>query len=78
MKTLNAESPFRWPFPPAPKAGRSAGRANARTRQSGVAGKGRSAAGSLTPARMAADIAMVIVWGASIPGVMWLAAAGGF
>jgi len=27
---------------------------------------------------MACDIAMVIVWGASIPGVMWLAAAGGF
>ncbi len=78
MRTLKAESPFRWPFPPAPKAGRSAGGSKARTRQPGAAGKGRSASGSLTPARMACDIAMVIVWGASIPGVMWLAAAGGF
>jgi len=78
MRTLKAESPFRWPFPPAPKAGRSAAGAKARSRQTAAAGKGRSAPGSLTPARMATDIAMVIVWGARIPGVMWLAAAGGF
>jgi len=31
-----------------------------------------------TRGAMVADICMVIVWGASIPGMLWLGTAGGF
>lgn len=34
--------------------------------------------GHLTRASMLADIFLVVVWGASIPGLMWLGALGGF
>ncbi len=34
--------------------------------------------GRLTRGAMLADIVLVMVWGASIPGLMWLGAAGGF
>jgi len=32
----------------------------------------------LTRGSMLADICLVLVWGAMIPGLMWLGAAGGF
>ncbi|MGB3288066.1 MAG: hypothetical protein WBA83_02200 [Burkholderiaceae bacterium] len=34
--------------------------------------------GSLSRGAMVADICMVAAWGAAIPGLMWLGAAGGF
>lgn len=39
---------------------------------------GRGKPKPLTRGAMVADICLVAVWGASIPGLMWLAAAGGF
>jgi len=34
--------------------------------------------GSLSRGAMLADVFLVAVWGATIPGLMWLGAAGGF
>jgi hypothetical protein len=39
---------------------------------------GRLACGSLSRGAMLTDVLLVLVWGASIPGLMWLGAAGGF
>jgi len=33
---------------------------------------------NLTRGNMVADVCLVAVWGATIPGLMWLGAAGGF
>lgn len=33
---------------------------------------------SLTRGAMVADVCLVAVWGATIPGLMWLGAVGGF
>jgi hypothetical protein len=41
-----------------------------------IRSKGRAA--GLSRGAMAADICLVAFWGATIPGLMWLAAAGGF
>ncbi|MCB5364023.1 hypothetical protein H0484_09720 [Pusillimonas sp. CC-YST705] len=38
----------------------------------------RQQTGRLTRGAMLADVVLVMVWGASIPGLMWLGAAGGF
>jgi len=38
----------------------------------------KAAAGRLSRGAMVADICLVAVWGATIPGLMWLGAAGGF
>jgi hypothetical protein len=75
MKPKPAASPFKWPFPPPPPKvqGRNpahAARAPARTRASRPS--------PLTRKAMLADVVLVIFWGASIPGLMWLGAAGGF
>jgi len=68
MKTIRVEFPFKWPFPPRPKA-QVSGRRVARP---------RSRPAGLTRKAMLADVVLVIFWGASIPGLMWLGAAGGF
>lgn len=70
MKTLKTAVPFKWPFPPAPKA----------TSHKPSSQKSCSApqTGPLSRKGMLADVVMVIFWGASIPGLMWLGAAGGF
>lgn len=39
---------------------------------------GRSKSARLTRGAMVADICLVAAWGATIPGLMWLGAAGGF
>lgn len=65
MKTSNV--PFRWPFPAPP-------RQRSPARQGGVT-KPRN---GLTRGGMVADVVLVIFWGASIPGLMWLGAVGGF
>ena len=75
MKTLKLELPFKWPFPakaakPQPKR-KAKGSPPASARPS-------FASQSLTPKGKIIDVILVIFWGASIPGVMWLAAAGGF
>ena len=68
--------PFKWPFPPRPKAPVAA----VPRRHGTQAGQGAGArpAGGLTRKAMLADVVLVIFWGASIPGLMWLGAAGGF
>ena len=65
MRLSKAEFPFKWPFPPRPRASKS-------RRSAKAAGTG------LTRKAMMADVVLVIFWGASIPGLMWLGAAGGF
>jgi len=70
MKTHKTPVPFKWPFPPTPKAGNPRGpRATKRAAPS---------PGPLNRKGGLADVVMVIFWGASIPGLMWLGAAGGF
>ncbi len=62
------------PTVPVSGKSRSAGAA------AGVGGFSRpvSARKSLSRGAILADIFMVVVWGATIPGLMWLGAAGGF
>lgn len=69
---LSLSAPFKWPFPPPPKSpSRAAGRR--------VVQKTRPAHRTrLTRRAMVGDIVLVIVWGVSIPAIMWLGAAGGF
>ena len=71
MKAHKAAAPFKWPFPPAPKAKRQNPVSRDRKRTA-------PAPASLSRKGMLADVVMVIFWGASIPGLMWLGAAGGF
>ena len=68
MKTHSTEFPFKWPFPPRPKAAVQPRRPVASASESG----------GLTRKAMLADVVLVIFWGATIPGLMWLGAAGGF
>lgn len=70
MKTQQQAVPFKWPFPPKSRAQAPAGRAKAVARNKNLASPNRKA--------MLADVVMVIFWGASIPGLMWLGAASGF
>ena len=67
MKIRQLETPFKWPFPRPPKS---------RQRNGRKASASRSA--PLSRKAMFADVVLVIFWGASIPGLMWLGAAGGF
>lgn len=62
--------PFKWPFPPAAKK-------KAPTRRGG---KHSPHSPSFLRNRkgMLADVVMVVFWGASIPGFMWLGAVSGF
>lgn len=71
MKARSVDFPFKWPFPPPPKA------RPVQTGRRGAQGAGRPSA-SLTRKAMVADVLLVIFWGATIPGLMWLGAAGGF
>ena len=52
------------------------------TVSSGVGGSGfarlASSRRSLSRGAILADVFMVVIWGATIPGLMWLGAAGGF
>lgn len=67
-------TPAKWPFPPVqqPRQARS------RSAQ-GASGKaGTSKKGSLTRGAMLLDVCLVAVWGATIPGLMWLGVASGF
>lgn len=68
MQTPKAAIPFKWPFRASPKGSSPAPRD---AKPAPVLG---------TPSRkgMLADVVMVMFWGASIPGLMWLGAAGGF
>ena len=62
MKTLKTAVPFKWPFPPAPKA-----------KPQGAEGKKQRSAplpGAVSRKGMLADVVMVIFWGASIPGLI--------
>lgn len=63
---ISVVAPFKWPFPPPPKS--SPRRVS----------PPRAVAGGLTPKAMVVDVLLVLFWGASIPGLMWLGAAGGF
>lgn len=62
--------PFKWPFPPGAKE-------TGQTRQNRRKG---SHSPNFTGNRkgMLTDVIMVVFWGASIPGFMWLGAACGF
>ncbi|MFT0850933.1 hypothetical protein VRY85_09145 [Achromobacter sp. F4_2707] len=72
MKTYKSAAPFKWPFPPAPKAqGKAPGKSSVKKHKTAVPG-------TLSRKGMLVDVVMVICWGASIPGLMWLGAAGGF
>lgn len=68
MKTHKAAVPFKWPFRAAPRGAAPAPRD----------AKPASLPGAPTRKSMLADVVMVMFWGASIPGLMWLGAAGGF
>jgi hypothetical protein len=75
--TVNNPVPSKWPF--------SAGRRPAKPAQhparqpSGPAGSAHATrAGGLTRGAMVADVLLVMVWGATIPGLLWLGTLGGF
>lgn len=70
MKTLKTAVPFKWPFPPASKAKPH--------KPEGQKPCSAPLPGVISRKGMLADVVMVIFWGASIPGLMWLGAAGGF
>jgi len=74
MKTRHiaqrSQSPAKWPFPPAPQPRKKSGGSWASQRGSSQKG--------LTRGAMLRDICLVAMWGATIPGLMWLGAAGGF
>jgi len=72
MKALKLELPLKWLSPSAK---------NSKPKATAPASRSVRAVGSphsLTPKGKLIDVVLVIFWGASIPGVMWLAAAGGF
>ena len=73
MKTLHAQLPFRWPFPPVTRP--AASRVSRPPRPADVPAARRD---SHTRKDMLIDVVLVLCWGASIPGLMWLGAAGGF
>lgn len=67
------QTPAKWPFPPVQQPGQSrSSKAQRRAPASGGTKKG------LTRGSMLADVCLVAVWGATIPGLMWLGVAGGF
>lgn len=69
-----SQAPAKWPFPPVKQPGQSRSRqAPGRSVRSGNA-----KTGGLTRGAMLADICLVAIWGATIPGLMWLGVAGGF
>jgi len=63
-----------WPFPAYPEPS-SPKRSAAGSAQRPVGGRKKSS--DLTRGGMLADICLVVVWGGSIPAVMWLGAAVG-
>ncbi len=72
---LTGSIPFKWPFPPPPRSqspGRSGSQRGVGKRAGGKHGVG------LSRKAMVVDVVLVVLWGASIPGLMWLGAAGGF
>jgi len=69
MKALKTAVPFKWPF----QAPKKPAQAPLEKRQGPAAPVRRAHSGGRL-----ADVVMVIFWGASIPGLMWLGAAGGF
>jgi len=68
------QTPAKWPFPPVQQ------QHSARSRKAaGRASQVNNAKNSgLTRGAMLIDICLVAIWGATIPGLMWLGAAGGF
>lgn len=74
MNAGKVQSPFKWPFPPRPRVEPGRRSAQGYCPEPIAGGTPRS----LTPKAMVADVILVIVWGATIPGIMWLGAAGGF
>ena len=65
-------APFKWPFPPRSQKKPTAPNDSQQSRHAHAwsAGGNRSS--------KVADIVMVVFWGASIPGFMWLGALVGF
>ncbi|HLU18384.1 MAG TPA: hypothetical protein VKZ66_00360 [Pusillimonas sp.] len=63
------QTPAKWPFPPVQQPRRS---------RSGKVGSSSSTKKSLSRGAMLADVCLVAIWGATIPGLMWLGSAGGF
>lgn len=57
------QAPAKWPFPP---------------RQGRAKKPSRAKNAGLTRGAMLADVCLVAVWGASIPGLLWLGTWGGF
>lgn len=66
--------PAKWPFPPVqqPRQARS------RSSQGHSSKAATPKKGGLTRGAMLLDVCLVAVWGATIPGLMWLGVASGF
>ncbi|MBC7203358.1 MAG: hypothetical protein H5U29_07510 [Pusillimonas sp.] len=71
-----------WPFTPAASFPRSqssqSGQSSSTGDCSGYRNRGFKGNGRLTRAAMVGDVCLVVVWGATIPGLMWLGTLGGF
>ena len=67
------QTPAKWPFPPAQQPGQNRSR-----KAQGAAGRAGGAQKGITRGAMLADVCLVAIWGATIPGLMWLGVAGGF
>lgn len=77
----NRQAPSRWPFSanrPCPPANAPKQEQNAPACASRPLSQSVTANASMSRKRIVGDILLVAVWGAMIPGLMWLGAAAGF
>lgn len=70
---ISKATPFKWPFPPGAPGKSPAPKKVGRSRKAAV----RVPVHRDKPSVLA-DVVMVVFWGASIPGFMWLGAVVGF
>jgi hypothetical protein len=75
---VNQSGTSKWPFTPVAPFPRSKSSQPGRYSGSGHDSGGAKGKGQLTRAAMLADVCLVVVWGATIPGLMWLGTLSGF
>jgi hypothetical protein len=74
----NQSGVSKWPFTPSASFPRSKSSPSGQYAGSGTDAGGTKNKGRLTRAAMVSDVFLVVVWGATIPGLMWLGTLGGF
>lgn len=75
---VNQPVASKWPFTPAASFPCSKTSQSGRYSGGGNHAENSKSKGQLTRAGMITDVFLVVVWGATIPGFMWLGTLGGF